>query len=67
MADILERIESIAPEFGIEPVPQHARTLSGLDFAILWGDLGVGLLVLVTGALLVPGLGFRSILYILSV
>ncbi|MDQ3981176.1 MAG: cytosine permease, partial [Actinomycetota bacterium] len=26
----------------------------------LWGDLGIGLLVLVTGALLVPGLGFGA-------
>ena len=33
------------------------RTLSGLDLAILWGDLSVGLLVIVTGALLVPALG----------
>jgi putative hydroxymethylpyrimidine transporter CytX len=32
--------------------------LSALDLAVLWGDLGIGLLVLVTGALLVPALGF---------
>jgi putative hydroxymethylpyrimidine transporter CytX len=43
---------------GIEPVPQADRTLTAVDLAILWGDLGIGLLVLVTGALLVPGLGF---------
>ena len=47
-----------ATGWGIEPVPQAQRTLSGLDLAVLWGDLGIGLLVLVTGALLVPGLGF---------
>jgi putative hydroxymethylpyrimidine transporter CytX len=53
MSTLLER-----PEFGIEPVPQEYRTLSALDIGVLWGDLGIGLLVLVTGALLVPGLGF---------
>lgn len=44
------------PEWGVEPVPPEHRTLSFLDYAVLWGDLGVGLLVLVAGALLVPGL-----------
>jgi putative hydroxymethylpyrimidine transporter CytX len=34
-----------------------SRVLSGVDLALLWGDLGIGLLVLVTGALLVPALG----------
>ena len=42
---------------GIEPVPVAGRRLSGFDLAILWGDLGVGLLVLQAGALLYPGLG----------
>ena len=42
---------------GIEPVLQGQRHLSGFDLAVLWGDLGVGLLVLQAGALLVPGLG----------
>ena len=37
------------------PVPREQRTLSAFDMGILWGDLGIGLLVLVTGALLVPG------------
>ncbi|MHB8631171.1 MAG: purine-cytosine permease family protein [Candidatus Limnocylindria bacterium] len=41
----------------IQPVPQEQRRLSGFDLAVLWGDLGVGLLVLQAGALLVPGLG----------
>lgn len=45
-------------EWGIEPVPESERKLSALDIAVLWGDLVIGLLVLVTGALLVPGLGF---------
>jgi NCS1 family nucleobase:cation symporter-1 len=44
----------------IDPIPTERRSLSGLDLAILWGDLGIGLLVLVTGALLVPGLGFGA-------
>jgi putative hydroxymethylpyrimidine transporter CytX len=55
MSSLLERP---APDFGIEPIPQEHRTLSAVDIGVLWGDLGIGLLVLVTGALLVPGLGF---------
>jgi NCS1 family nucleobase:cation symporter-1 len=46
----------------IDPVPPPRRSLSGFDMAVLWGDLGIGLLVLVTGGLLVPGLGFGSAL-----
>jgi len=45
---------------GIRPVPPERRALGALDLAILWGDLGIGLLVLVTGALLVPALGFAQ-------
>jgi nucleobase:cation symporter-1, NCS1 family len=56
---LLERAE-VTRDWGIEPVPQSQRKLSGLDMAVLWGDLGIGLLVLVTGALLVPGLGFGA-------
>ena len=48
---------SVAADPGIEPVPRSQRALGALDLAILWGDLGIGLLVLVTGALLVPALG----------
>ena len=61
MARVTERIQRIleeeAPAWGIRPVPDRLRRLSGLDLAVLWGDLSVGLLVLVTGALLVPALG----------
>jgi nucleobase:cation symporter-1, NCS1 family len=46
--------------WGIDPVPPERRTLRALDFAVLWGDLGVGVLVLVSGGLLVPGLGFST-------
>ena len=47
--------EPVAPskEWGVEPVPPERRALSGFDLAILWGDLGVGLLVLVTGLSLI--------------
>lgn len=57
MATTSERIDAL-PDPGIAPVPPEHRVLSGLDIAILWGDLGIGLLVLVTGGLLVPALGF---------
>src|SRR5687768_11041578 len=59
MSTVLERLESVG-DWGIEPVPPERRTLSGFDLAVLWADLGIGLLVLVTGALLVPGLGFGA-------
>lgn len=55
MASTAERIAPSDP--GISPVPSEQRVLGAWDFAVLWGDLGIGLLVLVTGALLVPGLG----------
>jgi NCS1 family nucleobase:cation symporter-1 len=59
MSGVMERLDAVS-DWGIEPVPPERRTLSGFDLAVLWGDLGVGLLVLVTGALLVPGLGFPA-------
>ena len=46
-----------APEWGIEPVPRESRTLGTLDNAALWGNLGFSLILMVTGALLVPALG----------
>jgi nucleobase:cation symporter-1, NCS1 family len=46
-------------------VPPSERRLSGLDLGVLWGDLSVGLLVIVTGALLVPAMGLpRALLAI---
>src|SRR5207253_4587330 len=66
LATVTRRLERVlhreAPSWGIRPVPAEYRRLRGLDFAVLWGDLSVGLLVLLTGALLVPALGFRSAL-----
>jgi nucleobase:cation symporter-1, NCS1 family len=44
------------PNWGIEPVPERLRVLGGLDTALLWGNLGVSLLVLVAAAFLVPAL-----------
>jgi len=57
----------VEQDWGIEPIPQSERRLRGLDIAVLWGDLGIGLLVLVTGALLVPGLGFFPALAIIVI
>lgn len=61
MASVTNRLEEVlereVPQWGIRPVPASLRTLSGLDLGVLWGDLSIGLLVLVTGALLVPALG----------
>jgi NCS1 family nucleobase:cation symporter-1 len=66
VSTVTERIEKVieqeAPAWGIRPTTPEVRRLGGFDFAILWGDLGIGLLVLVTGALLVPALGLREAL-----
>jgi NCS1 family nucleobase:cation symporter-1 len=71
VASVAERLERIlereAPSWGIRPVPPERRTLGGLDLAVLWGDLSVGLLVMVTGALLVPALGLRQALLAIAV
>ena len=61
MSQTLQRL-SVLPDRGIAPIPPSERTLSGFDLAILWGDLAIGLLVLVAGGLLVPGLGFMEAL-----
>ena len=50
------------PEWGIEPVPREHKILRGVDLFVLWSSLGVGLLVLVAGSLLVPGLGLMDAL-----
>jgi putative hydroxymethylpyrimidine transporter CytX len=65
LADILGRIApkiKTPPEWGIQPVPKEHRVLGFLDFAVLWGDLGIGLLVMLAGTFLVPGLGLGSAL-----
>ncbi len=43
-------------EWGIEPIPADHRRLGFSDYFVLWGDLGIGLLVLLAGSFLVPGL-----------
>jgi nucleobase:cation symporter-1, NCS1 family len=50
------------PSWGVEPVPRRLQVLSGLDTALLWGNLSVSLLVIVIGALLVPALSLRDAL-----
>lgn len=45
-----------APTWGITPVPERLRVLGLLDNALLWGNLGISLLVLVAGTYLVPAL-----------
>jgi len=48
-----DRIEG---SWGVDPVPTRLRVLSGLDTGLLWGNLGISLLVIVAGAALVPAL-----------
>ena len=48
--------------WGIDPVPERLRLLGTWDTTLLWGNLGVSLLVLVLGALLVPALSLRDAL-----
>jgi nucleobase:cation symporter-1, NCS1 family len=59
LEDVLERE---APQWGIRPIPSSHRRLGSFDFAVLWGDLSIGLLVLASGALLVPSLGLPKAL-----
>jgi nucleobase:cation symporter-1, NCS1 family len=71
MATVTERLqralEREAPSWGIRPVPPEHRRLGGLDFAVLWGDLSIGLLVILTGALLVPALGLPQAMLAIAV
>ena len=45
--------------WGVTPVPDRLRTLSLGDLTLLWGNLGISLLVLVAGTYLAP-LGLRE-------
>jgi putative hydroxymethylpyrimidine transporter CytX len=54
-----DRIEG---SWGIEPVPERLRVLGPLDTGLLWGNLGVSLLVIVAGAALVPALSLPDAL-----
>ena len=66
MSTVTERLDEVmsreAPAWGVRPTPDDVRRLSGLDFAVLWGDLGLGLLVLVAGGLLIPSLSLPQAL-----
>src|SRR5207244_7111913 len=55
--ELTEALESGTVTWGIRPVPDDQRPLRARDLAVLWGDLSIGLLVLVSGALLVPAVG----------
>ena len=48
-----------ARTWGVTPVPERLRTLSLGDLTLLWGNLGVSLLVIVAGTYLAP-LGLRE-------
>jgi NCS1 family nucleobase:cation symporter-1 len=48
--------ERIPGSWGVDPVPERLHVLDGLDTGLLWGNLGVSLLVIVAGAALVPAL-----------
>jgi NCS1 family nucleobase:cation symporter-1 len=71
MASVTRRLEDViereAPAWGIRPVRPALRTLSGVDLGVLWGDLSIGLLVMVSGALLVPALGLRQALLAIGI
>ena len=54
--------EKIEGSWGIEPVPPRLRVLGGVETGLLWGNLGVSLLVVVAGAILVPALSLPSAL-----
>jgi putative hydroxymethylpyrimidine transporter CytX len=54
--------EKIEGSWGIDPVPPRLRILSGLETGLLWGNLGVSLLVIVAGAILVPALSLPQAL-----
>ena len=63
LAQRVERFLELGPaDDGVSPIPPERRILGGIDLALLWGDLSVGLLVMVTGALLVPALGLQRAL-----
>lgn len=52
--------------WGVTPVPGRLRTLSLLDLLLLWGNLGISLLVLVAGTYL-AGLGLQRGLLAIAV
>jgi nucleobase:cation symporter-1, NCS1 family len=62
---VIPKMKAI-PEWGIESVPQANRVFGFADFAVLWGNLGIGLLVMLAGTFLIPGLSLgRALLAVL--
>jgi len=59
-----ERIEG---SWGIEPVPPRLQVLGGIETGLLWGNLGVSLLVIVAGAILVPALSLPDALIAIGI
>jgi hypothetical protein len=55
-------VKTETPAWGIEPVPDRFRVLGLADSFLLWGNLGVSLLVLVAAAFLVPALSLQDAL-----
>jgi NCS1 family nucleobase:cation symporter-1 len=53
-------VEVDTSSWGIEPVPERLRALGLLDTTLLWGNLGVSLLVIVAGTFLVPALSLQD-------
>jgi nucleobase:cation symporter-1, NCS1 family len=53
--------------WGIDPVPPRLRVLGTLDTGLLWGNLGVSLLVVVAGSALVPALSLPEALVAIAV
>ena len=53
--------------WGIDPVPERLRVLGTLDTGLLWGNLGVSLLVIVAGAALVPALSLPEALLAIAI
>jgi putative hydroxymethylpyrimidine transporter CytX len=53
--------------WGIDPVPERLRVLGTLDTGLLWGNLGVSLLVVVAGAALVPALSLPDALVAIAI
>jgi NCS1 family nucleobase:cation symporter-1 len=55
-------VSDSSTSWGIDPVPERLRVLGALDMGLLWGNLGVSLLVVVAGAILVPALSLPDAL-----
>ena len=58
--------EVVTPQ-GLAPVTPEGRQLGAWGFAVLWGDLGIGLLVLLAGSFLVPALSLPQALGAIAV